>query len=129
MTSYTILDALGAAILENPELADMAASGTLNDLIAALKKLGMSFDEKELQNAIQALEEQEKRPLSDTDLDYVVGGAGSAVNIKFTNNSSPSNNNVVIFKKTAPPDFSNISIAWKVIKNIGRSDHNFEYPL
>lgn len=53
------------------------------------------------------------------------------IKLNFINKSQDTNNSsVVIFQQNVAPNFDEIAVAWKVIKNCGRLDnHPFNYPL
>jgi len=53
------------------------------------------------------------------------------INLRLVNKSSDANNSqIVIFQKNVAPNFDELSVAWRVISNLGRNDyHPFEYPI
>lgn len=53
------------------------------------------------------------------------------IKLNFINRSNDTNNSsIVIFQKNVAESFSELAVAWKVIKNCGRLDnHPFKYPL
>ena len=54
-----------------------------------------------------------------------------SIQLRLINNSSDANNSqIVIFQKNVAPNFDELSVAWRVINNLGRNDyHPFEYPM
>ncbi len=54
-----------------------------------------------------------------------------SIKLRLINNSGDANNSqIVIFQKNVAPDFDELSVAWRVIQNLGRNDyHPFDYPL
>jgi hypothetical protein len=54
-----------------------------------------------------------------------------SIKLQLINHSNDANNSrIVIFQKNTKPGYSELSVAWKVIYNLGQGDrHPFEFPL
>lgn len=54
-----------------------------------------------------------------------------SIKLNLKNESNDANNSqVVVFQKNVTPGFSELSVAWTVIQNLGQGDHHpFSYPL